>query len=951
VLKCQNAGVEMSGFGLIIDRDNIQPYICRMGKRKLKIALGLFLGFILLLVTLPFLFKGKIVSKIKEEANKHLNARLDFDNDIGLNLIKNFPNISISVDNLSIIGKGDFEGDTLIYSKSTRVVVDLKTLWNTKEIPIRKFYADEPYINIIYHKDGKANYDITLPDTSADTSSSKVKIKFDVYELKNGRISYNDEGLGFYTYLNGVNHVGSGNFDDMVFDLKTETDAKELTLGYGGVNYLDHVKTHADAVLHMDLNNYRFEFKDNMISFNDLPLSVNGFVALPNDSDIDMDLDIKNNKSDMKKLLSLLPALYRNKFEELEAGGSFQFEGILKGTYNDTRMPGYGLHLEVRDGGLKYPSMPDKISDINLGLHISNEDGITDHTIIDLKNLHAMVGSDMIDARVYVTNPVSNALIDAESKGKLNLGTLTRIIPMTDTKLAGILDIAARVKGNAGQLTAGEYEKLDASGNLVATGVVYESAGSMPIKVEKAAAQLSPTKITLSECKATINSSDIDAKGSLENFFGYMLRSEKIKGAITLNSENFNCNEFMSEEGGSSKESDTSKLKPIKVPENIDFVLNSKINKLTYDNYNITNFIGNVKVNNGILSFEKTTLEMLGAKFQLDGSYNSLDIKKPLFDLAFTIQQLDIQKAFNTFVSVKALAPVAQYMNGMINTTLHYKSSLDENFMPVLSSIDSKGNLDILQAKLSGFKPLDLMADKLQLANLKNFDLQRILLSFLVNEGQVVLKPFKTKWNNYTMELLEGTTGLDKNMNFHLKLSVPRNEFGSANTALNNLVQQANAKSPVPVKLGDMVDVDVFLTGSMLKPEISTNLRDMANKALDDAKDALIRKAQDSLNNLKAEGEAKAKAEALKYVADVQKQADKIKADAAAAANKAREQGYKAADSLVNSVKNPLGKVAAKAAADKMKKDADAKAQQIVNEANARADAMVLEARRKVGIN
>ncbi len=925
-----------------------------MGKKILKITLIVFLGLILLLIATPFLFKGKIVGRIKSEANKHLNATLNFDNNIGLNLFKNFPNLSLSINNLSITGKGEFEGDTLVYSKETNVVIDLKTLWDTKEIPLRKFYADEPYINILVHKNGKANYNITIPDSTADTASLKLKIKFDSYELKNGRVNFVDESNGFYTHLTGLDHLGSGNFEDMVFDLKTKTEIRELTMGYGNMVYLDHVKTWADAVLNMDLNKSNYVFRNNIISLNDMPIEINGSISLPNEKDMVLNLIIKNSQNEFKKLVSLLPSLYKNKFSELQAEGNYLFEGDIKGVYNDFETPAYGLHLEIKDGSIKYPSLPEKISDINLSLHITNPDGITDHTIIDLQKFHALVAKDIIDAKVKVTTPKTDAYIDAVVKGKLNLATLTQIIPMKDTKLSGLIAIDAKAKGNAGKIITKDYENLNASGDLIAQNVVYESKGSMPVKIEKATAQLSPQKITLSDCKATLNHTDIDAKGNVENFFGYMLRNEKIKGALTLNSKYFNYNEFMGKDNSGNTPggtADTSGLKPVKIPENIDFTLNSKIDKLIYDNYDISNFNGNIKIDGGILSFQNTSLEMLNGKFLINGSYNSLNIKKPVFDLAFTVQQLDIQKAYKTFVTIKSLTPIAQFMEGMLNTTLHYTSALDEHFMPILGSIDSKGTLDILRATLSGIKPLDMLAEKLQLMQLKKFDLQRLLVNFVINDGKIMVKPFTTKWNNYSMQLLEGVTSLDKSMNFHMKLSVPRTEFGAANSALNNMIEQANAKSPVPIKLGELVDVDIFLTGTLLKPEISSNLRNQANKALDDIKDALIKKAMDSLNNLKNLGQSKAREEALKGVADAQRQADKIKADAVAYAAEARQKGYAAADSLVNSVNNPIAKIAARVTAEKLKKDADAKAKQIVDDANARADAIVVEAKRKAGIN
>ena len=61
-----------------------------------------FLVLLILLIALPYFFKDKIVAKIKEEANNTLNAKFDF-GDFSLSLIRHFPNLSMEIDNLSII--------------------------------------------------------------------------------------------------------------------------------------------------------------------------------------------------------------------------------------------------------------------------------------------------------------------------------------------------------------------------------------------------------------------------------------------------------------------------------------------------------------------------------------------------------------------------------------------------------------------------------------------------------------------------------------------------------------------------------------------------------------------------------------------------------------------------------------------------------------------------------
>src|SRR5436190_23924323 len=87
----------------------------------------ILLALFLVLLIIPFIFKGKIVAKVKEEANKNLVAKVDF-RDFDLSLIRSFPNLSLNISNLSIIGLDPFAGDTLIYSKTTDLTVDIMSV-------------------------------------------------------------------------------------------------------------------------------------------------------------------------------------------------------------------------------------------------------------------------------------------------------------------------------------------------------------------------------------------------------------------------------------------------------------------------------------------------------------------------------------------------------------------------------------------------------------------------------------------------------------------------------------------------------------------------------------------------------------------------------------------------------------------------------------------------------
>ena len=72
-------------------------------------------------------------------------------------------------------------------------------------------------------------------------------------------------------------------------------------------------------------------------------------------------------------------------------------------------------------------------------------------------------------------------------------------------------------------------------------------------------------------------------------------------------------------------------------------------------------------------------------------------------------------------------------------------------------------------------------------------------------------------------------------------------------------------------------------------------------------------------------------------------------AEAQTLADKVKSEGYQQADSLVARSGDGLAKIAATAAADKIRKESDSKSLKIVQEADTRANALVAEARKKAG--
>jgi uncharacterized protein involved in outer membrane biogenesis len=157
-------------------------------KKLLKYAgLGL-LSLLILAFLLPILFKGKIVTLVKSEINKSINAKVDF-KDVSLSLFRHFPKLTIGLEAISVEGVEEFKGDTLLSAPRFDASVNVMSLFGGKDMKIYGLYLQSPRIHALVNKEGKANWEIAKEDTAAATGeASDVGLKLEKYAIENGYI-------------------------------------------------------------------------------------------------------------------------------------------------------------------------------------------------------------------------------------------------------------------------------------------------------------------------------------------------------------------------------------------------------------------------------------------------------------------------------------------------------------------------------------------------------------------------------------------------------------------------------------------------------------------------------------------------------------------------------------------------------------------------------------------
>ena len=932
-------------------------------KKALKWTGIVFGVLFLFLLVAPFLFKGKIESAIKQAANDNLNARVNW-SDVSLSLIRNFPNLRVSVEGLTVDNTvAPFDSVRLANIGSLDVVVDIKSLFGD-EIVVKRFGLVDPVLDIRFASDGSSNIDIAKEDTTAVEEAPAAeeggafKMKLKEYFIKNGTVNYDDRTMPMIMKFEGLNHEGTGDFTQDLFKLVTTTRADKATFWFDGITYLNAVKADLQADIDMDMKNSKYTLAGNKILLNALELGAQGWVAMPGE-DIDMDISFNALQKDFKQFLSMVPLEFAKDVKDVKASGGLAFNGFVRGTYNDNSMPSIGLELAIDNARFQYPDLPKSVENIHVKAKIYADMNNEDNTTVDVDKFHLEMAANPVDMTLHLRTPESDPYIDFECKALVNLDNVKEFIPLDKgDDVHGIINADVAMKGNYSVVESGNYERFDAKGMIDIQNVLFKS-DSLPydLQVNKAVFNFTPQFIDLAGFDARIGKSDLQAAGKIERYLAYALHDSLLVGSFSVSSSLMDLNEFMtSDETATTTETtpsatDTSAMSPIELPGNIDFTLNANFAKMVYDVNEITNVQGGIILRDKIATLNNLRMNVIDGTVAMTGNYNAQNLTAPKMDFLFDIQNMDINKAATQFVTIQKLAPIAKACNGKFSTQLNMQCSLSQDMMPINPTVNGGGKLATKSVVVKDFAPLVKLADKINFDKLKQpQSVGDVNVSFKIVNGTITVDPFTVKLIDGMPMKVSGYTTLDQAINYNVEMDVPMTMFpAGAMQQANTWIGELNKKLGSNISVGSKINVIAVITGTVTDPKVNVTSKALGEDAVASLKEQAIAEVKEQLNNLKNEALEKAIAEKERLVKEAKAQREKLLADAAVQRDKAKKQGeelakqgkeaaYKAADDLVAKARNPLEKAAAKIAADKAKKEADEAHKKALEKANKEAD-------------
>ena len=756
-----------------------------------KVLLGLILLVLILLFTVPIIFKEKIRTKVVQVINGSVNATVKFD-DYKLGFFRNFPNLTFSLNGLSVVGINKFDKDTLVACKSFDLVFNLSSLLGKSGYEVKSIIIDRAVVNAIYAKDGSANYDIMKDTTTtpAPAAPSTMKIKLKNVELLNSSIAYIDNQGNMSAYFKGINYSMKGDMTMSETDMQMTMTAKEFTFIMDGMKYINKAVVDSKIDMLANLDNWKFTFRENYITLNDMKVNFTGWVSMPK-SDIETDIKFNTPSTSFKTLLSLVPAVYMSDYKDLKASGDFSFAGSAKGIYSSANntLPDITLAFSVSKGLISYPSLPEQIKNINIKSNVFVDGKKMDNTTVGVDLFHMELAGNPFDMNFSLKTPMSDPDFKGSLVGRIDLSALMKAMPMDSISLSGIIDMSVQMAGRMSMIDKKQYDSFKAAGNMSIKNMKVVMTGYPEVKINEAAFEFTPAYAAMTNTSLNVGGkSDFNLSGHIENYIPYVFSNKTIKGNLSLRSKLIDVSEIMSKmSSGSAAVVDTSSMTLIQVPKNIDFDFNALIDKFSYDSIKAQNVKGHIIVRDGILSIRDAGMNILNGSITMNADYDTRDTLKPTMKADFDMKNIEVKDAFKTFNTVQKLAPAAKNIDGKISAKMAYMSLLGKDMMPITNTINGAGNLQSNQITLLESKTFDKMKETLKLGDKYSNTFKDINISFKIADGRISVSPFDVKTGNLKMNI-SGDQGIDQTINYLVKTEIPRSDLGgSVNSLIDNL--------------------------------------------------------------------------------------------------------------------------------------------------------------------
>ena len=415
-----------------------------MKLKKIALYIAAFLGVLVLFILLaPQLFKKQIENAVKDATKEFITTPVAF-SDLNVSFFKNFPNLSVSLNQLSIDAPKEFGTFKTVETQSVDLGIDVFSLFG-KQIKFTQLYVNEGKFNVV--TDSLEHFSFSIFKTSEEPSEeSSFDLSLDKIYVKNTTVLYQDDVAKIKVLTENTNISGKVQVTDQFIDFDTETDIQSLFFGLDKSVYVDHKPLKGTINTRVMLDPVSVVFRENNLVLAQLPLSVLGKVSVQ-EKGMDFDLNVQSKNASLAHLFSLIPKEYEEWYNGMTFSGTSNIDLLFKGTMQDSvSNPDLKIGVQIQNGTIAAKQLGNNpLKNLNAKVNLNLPQLNPDSLHVDVPSFDFVFGNGFANGNVVYQFP---AYVDATVKAKLDLTKLWQTLAISGMQLKGDLDLDGSVKGN-----------------------------------------------------------------------------------------------------------------------------------------------------------------------------------------------------------------------------------------------------------------------------------------------------------------------------------------------------------------------------------------------------------------------------------------------------------------------------------------------------------------------
>lgn len=756
---------------MVISQANILSDKAFRFLRKLGFALLLFvLVSVMALFVLTYFFESKLKSAAITAINENLKAEITVaPDDIDLIWWSHFPSLTLRLRNLEIKEAFPFRGRL---AKLGQAEVSLNTwdLFRGNYI-INHLALSGGDINLMTDALGYNNFDLLKESDKKGSESAAFKLELKNVLIADTRFRYSKAGSGASSLDLAIQSIRlQGNLSDEKNTFSIKGGLKVNTVSTGNTVLISQRRLNINSSLIANGDYSDLRFGRSELVFPGAAFIVKGRL-IQSTAGPRYAFQAKSSGSNIKTLVSMLPAPYNHQVEAYSSSGRMGFALQAYGVSDRVRIKS---QFNIQNSTIGNTAWPGKLENVQLTGYFDNgENSNGSASVLNISDFKFNYKGQPTTGQLTLKN-FQDPSIFAKAQGKVDAAILASFIPHVVQKASGMVGFNVACNGKFKELASGTRNtgaRLDAELTLRNVNTKLAEGGLTITNLNgRLLTNANHLDVPNLECK--IGESDFLLSGYATDLNKFLFtRGQKLVVDASLTSEQLRIEDLIYSADKSGNQGDGAGEVKFALPGQFELRLNADISNISFGKMEAKELKGRIHLTESALTAERLKLTTMGGTASVQIKIQNNSKNTFLTSGTASVNNLSIKRLFESMDNFGQSFLTAKNLEGTISSEIEFAAVWKDNLEVIPSTIRSKAKSKITGGQLNDFAPVVSMSKFIKKKNLAKLTFDQLDNTVII-QNELITIPETEIASSAGKIRLSGTHSFANNMDYRVQLNL-----------------------------------------------------------------------------------------------------------------------------------------------------------------------------------